>query len=89
MTADTFFRQYAPDHMSRQPLRYYLTRDEKSWLLLSVGPDNTLDITPEEFSRLSEHDDWVERLRRSPLTWDPTNGTLSSGDIWLSNRDIK
>ncbi|NQU44225.1 hypothetical protein HQ520_13125 [bacterium] len=48
------------------------------WILLSLGPDQDLDVNPVR--------DYVVGSREQPLlfnkTFDPTNGATSDGDIW-------
>jgi hypothetical protein len=58
------------------------------WILVSTGPDGDYDIGDD----LSVYDPRIGQLsnrllagtnkRGSAYTWDPTNGTVSDGDIW-------
>lgn len=59
-------------------IRYY--RKDNAYLLYAAGPDRVIDIDPEaDFDPQN-----LEKLKDK--TYDPTNGTVSSGDIVRTNR---
>lgn len=61
----------------------YYTSD-KAWILISAGPDKVYDIMPQQDFRQPRDSTalWNTLVNK---TYDPTNGTVSSGDIWRSN----
>jgi len=61
-----------------ESIRWYA--EDKFGILVSVGPDGILEITPPMIEGLTP--DKVE-ARLSAITYDPTNGTGSPGDVWL------
>ncbi|MFH0794382.1 MAG: DUF4190 domain-containing protein [bacterium] len=71
-----------PDTFAREkgaPLRYHT--DGAGWILVSRGPDLDYDIEPRS-------DYSTQNAKSSDVLWaktyDPTNGTVSNGDIWRS-----
>lgn len=56
----------------------YNASEGEWWLLASVGPDMEPDID------VSLYEGKPELYPGQSLTYDPTNGALSPGDIWLS-----
>lgn len=54
-------------------LRGYYVRTGTKWSVSSIGPDKQNDLV------LQSLDTWHS------LTYDPTNGTVSKGDLWRSN----
>ena len=51
---------------------------EQSWVLISAGTDRGYDISLEaDFHPYSEHPLPLDK------TYNPTNGTVSNGDIWI------
>ena len=63
---------------SFQNIRWYAAG--RFGLLVSVGPDGILEITPPMIEGLTR--DKIEP-KLGPMTYDPTNGARSSGDVWL------
>jgi type II secretory pathway pseudopilin PulG len=61
---------------------YYATKpkDTDGWILVSPGPDRDYDISPPKVFDPSTTQPSPALLR---LTYDPTNGTMSNGDIWI------
>lgn len=57
----------------------YFTDGTTGWMLLSVGPDEDVDYRPPDDLEY-EGVAMIESLL--PFSYDPTNGTVSSGDIW-------
>ncbi len=69
-----------PDVFAPTPgtsLRYYT--DGKGWIMWSAGPDNDYDLQWQIYN-LSFDQPSDELL--ALYTYDPTNGTVSDGDIW-------
>ncbi|MGI6456079.1 MAG: hypothetical protein ACOX5R_10740 [bacterium] len=62
---------------SQQHYRYFLQSTQNSYLLAGMGPDQDADLTREILSTLPE---W-SREHLSPWLYDPSNGSVSSGDI--------
>jgi hypothetical protein len=48
------------------------------WVVMSNGPDRTIDITRENAQAAIQGQLW--------MVYDPTNGVRSTGDIILTNR---
>jgi len=63
-------------------LSYAYYPDAEGWLLFSVGPDGDYDIT--DPARVYDSDTTQPSLLlvTGPWTYDPTNGAVSSGDVW-------
>jgi len=59
--------------------RYY--SDQNGWILISLGPDGDYDIDPEKYYHSSIAQPSFELLCIAG-TYDPTNGTVSSGDVF-------
>ncbi len=71
-----FTDRYAPD----EEMSYAYYTDGDGWVLFSAGPDRIYDINPAQ-----DYDSALTPEEHVPLIlkrYDPTNGTLSSGDIW-------
>ena len=67
-----------PPHNSR--MLHYAAAPQRGFLVLAPGPDNRWNIPDtEELVRLKQNQLRAVLLR---YTYDPTNGALSSGDIW-------
>lgn len=66
-----------------EPLAYHV--DGPWWVLASRGPDGVLDVTPDLFKTTSDPAARLDALLR--LSYDPTNGAESRGDLWVSNLD--
>jgi hypothetical protein len=64
---------------------------EAHWALLSPGPDRWFEvINPAgdpwvSFLFLETHDNWNAMLEGRHSLYDPTNGSISAGDIWRTN----
>jgi hypothetical protein len=64
-----------------RPLYYSMKKETREgWILVSAGPDRDYDISPPKVFDPSTTQPSPALLR---LTYDPTNGTMSNGDIWL------
>lgn len=63
------------------PFRY--RSDAHGWILVSPGPDGDYDLNPAR-----DYDsEAANRIRTLlPYTYDPTNGTVSDGDLWRVNQ---
>jgi type II secretory pathway pseudopilin PulG len=56
----------------------------RAWILISAGPDKDYDIVPQQdFQQPSGMKELLDVLVNK--TYDPTNGSVSNGDIWRSN----
>jgi hypothetical protein len=64
-----------------EPLAYYV--DGPWWVLASRGPDGVLDVTPDLLTATPDPAARLDALLR--LSYDPTNGVESRGDLWVSN----
>ncbi|MEQ8818727.1 MAG: hypothetical protein RLY93_00655 [Sumerlaeia bacterium] len=69
---------FSPGKPYRDPFFYGLWNGR--WILASQGPDGDRDVTTETLTRLAEEG---EELPLG-LRYNPTNGALSSGDIWVA-----
>jgi hypothetical protein len=56
--------------------------DGKGWILFSPGPDQDYDIADPAHVYDSDTTQPSPLLIGGPWTYDPTNGTESSGDVW-------
>jgi len=93
-TPIAYITSFPHDLFSPQQLHWfgYCTVRESDWILTSLGPNQTQPTSAwigwqggdiQEVSALIETSyGLVER------TYDPTNGSISAGDIWRSNVDL-
>lgn len=73
---------YDPFTGKDSPQTYdYATDAEDHWILRGVGPDEDKDMVPLE-SYLDGDEPGEAGQKRLPYEYDPTNGTVSSGDIF-------
>lgn len=77
----------APDPFApakRAAYCYYADPANKGWILWSAGPDGKYDLTSENIGRIYNpaNLNMAGDLAMQALTYDPTNGVKSSGDIW-------
>jgi len=62
----------------------YFKHNDTGWILYGAGPDRDYDLDLEK--------DYSATARNNPLptliqkTYDPTNGSVSGGDIWRIKR---
>ncbi len=67
----------------KRPYRYYVKDD--FWVLVSCGPEKRLRFYPGDFDKMMDNysDDMGKVLHKIKLlyTYDPTNGSISRGDI--------
>lgn len=68
---------------------YWVRPDGKGWILVSAGPDKVfnLDLATIQSLCVPFREDARDRLRagagpRGAYTYDPTNGAVSTGDLW-------
>jgi type II secretory pathway pseudopilin PulG/uncharacterized membrane protein len=69
---------FAPERQAT--FAYYSTKSPaEGWILTSAGPDRDYDIDP-----MRDYDPAVKQpsAQLLGLSYDPTNGTVSNGDIW-------
>jgi hypothetical protein len=65
-----------------QPSLYVVSGVE--WALVSRGPDGDFNSTPEQWRQ------WLANAApEEPLLYDPSNGTISAGDLVMSSRDAR
>jgi hypothetical protein len=88
-TPVAYLRAYPPDPFSRRVDRpgggtfaYWTPESADWWILLSPGPDLSYNITLDTLNTIfrTPQPDPAAALRA--LTYDPTNGAISGGDIW-------
>ena len=67
---------YWPTYISTSEL------ETPAWIIWSPGPDERYDLTMDNIAQVyGSHEEFPsDRLRE--LTYDPTNGTKSAGDVW-------
>lgn len=70
---------YTTDPFAENKGEFRWLRDGKYGLLTSRGPDEKVDIVAPQFTAGTMEE---TTIRLSPLTYDPTNGSISSGDVW-------
>jgi len=80
-TPTAYLKEIITDPFSSQPLPFVYYRDEKGWMILTRGPDKDYDMDPAKMYNGSISQPSRD-LVTSTGTYDPTNGTISSGDIW-------
>ncbi len=80
-TPTAYMQEIVTDPFSTQALPFVYFRDGKGWMFLSRGPDGDYDMDPAKMYNGSLSQPSRELLT-SPTTYDPTNGTISSGDVW-------
>lgn len=70
---------YRDQYTHRGSLRYAYHTDGHGWILFSPGPDRRYDIVPAR-----DYDGSIPQPspRLLLLSYDPTNGTASAGDVW-------
>lgn len=73
---------FSPGRPYSQPLAFY--RWSEKWVLVSRGPDGRLDIEPALGHSHGEDNAVGLAHRLAPFTYDPTNGSSSAGDLWVS-----
>ncbi|MEQ8822356.1 MAG: hypothetical protein RLY93_19140 [Sumerlaeia bacterium] len=56
---------------------------EESFVIMSIGPDNTWQLKPQDLLNYMQSNDDVERYR-----YDPTNGMTSVGDMFHYRRPL-
>ena len=84
-----FFWQ--PNPISHQSFMY-VTDGRSGWILISYGPNRELDMPVEEILNRNillhkENETFFNWI--FPYTYDPTNGTVSPGDIWRINQTMR
>ncbi len=74
------YKQILPEWRGKYlGVRYY--SDANGWIIISVGPDHDYDIDPEKYYNSSIAQPSFELLCIAGV-YDPTNGTVSSGDVF-------
>lgn len=83
LSSMNFVDPFAPENGA--PYCYFAAPGGRNWIVWSAGPDRQYDITTANASTLVT--DGLEAAfseGRANLTYDPTNGANSPGDIWRS-----
>jgi type II secretory pathway pseudopilin PulG len=80
-TPTAYLSEKINDPFSPQPLPFAYFTDGKGWIIVSRGPDKDYDFDPKQVYDGSLPQPSASLLT-SPFTCDPTNGTISNGDIW-------
>jgi RNA polymerase sigma factor (sigma-70 family) len=84
-TPIAYLARFMPDSFSSegQPFVYRSVENkgrptESGWILVSPGPDGRFDVDPNSYDPAKpQPQPWLVEL-----SYDPTNGTVSKGDIW-------
>ena len=88
-TKGRWFDGFPGDPFARRRLRYYAWQ-KKDWILWSAGPDRDYDLNEGNIAAvLGAAQDKLTSQSLLAITYDPTNGTLSSGDIWFRGEDYR
>jgi len=68
----------------KRTFAYWVPPDGRGWILISPGPDDDFDLTLEQLPRAYEPGNRAgySDVLLSEFTYDPTNGTISGGDLW-------
>jgi hypothetical protein len=62
---------------------------ESGWAIISRGPDWDLDLSQGVLDEIVEIEDWQQKYSTFlPYLYDPTNGTISAGDIVRTNGGV-
>ena len=77
-----FSDPYAP--APNMPYRYYASENGKDWILWSAGPDGAYNLTDSNLPAVFNYGG-APSAGLVNLSYDPTNGATSRGDIWISN----
>jgi hypothetical protein len=76
-------------HREHRTLRYCAWQ-KKDWILWSAGPDRDYDLNEGNIAAvLGAAQDKLTSQSLLAITYDATNGTLSSGDIWFRGEDYR
>ncbi len=70
------------DMFALQGKSFAYHHDENGWILISPGPDEDYDLKSPEKVYDSSVSQPSPLLVSGPWTYDPTNGTMSNGDVW-------
>lgn len=75
---------FAPARLRHAPFCYYTDPAGKGWILWSAGPDMKYDLTSRNIGGIYNpaNPNMVSDPALLSLTFDPTNGSTSHGDIW-------
>lgn len=70
---------------------YYSTFDAEEpagngWIMWSPGPDATFDLSIDTIADIYDPKQSVPSSKLIELTYDPTNGTKSRGDVWRAKQ---
>lgn len=72
-------------HMALQPVPGS-TPKSAGWILLSPGPDGRFDLDPSVYRAGLNPGVYAPQPELVAAAYDPTNGTVSAGDIWRINQ---
>ncbi|MBN1866374.1 hypothetical protein JW916_03685 [Candidatus Sumerlaeota bacterium] len=82
---------YAPRDGTRSTYAYWVSEGSEGFILLGRGPDGVFDVDFETLRRAYEPTRFAqEQTGLLAFTYDPTNGLVSAGDLWVSrvNPDV-
>jgi len=82
-----FYNETSP----QDPYYTYVTDGDENWVVASCGPDNHSDLLEAVGQNignfLQQDKPWRQLEDNADLYYDPTNGTVSGGDIMRSSWD--
>jgi len=80
----TYMTSYPNDSFTEIGHTYSYYRDPKSmgWILWSMGPDKTFQLDAKNIAEIYDPEDEQPSEALLLLTYDPSNGTESSGDVY-------
>lgn len=81
-TPNAYLQEYPTEQFTRphDPRPYCYYNDGGAWVMWSTGPDRDYDLPWEQLDAAAK-ENMAPFMR---FTYDPTNGTISSGDIWIT-----
>jgi general secretion pathway protein G len=72
----------SPDNYGRQIYCYWTPPSGEGWIVWSPGPDHQYDLTMNNIAKAYDGATTSPSILLLSLTYDPTNGTISKGDVW-------
>jgi prepilin-type N-terminal cleavage/methylation domain-containing protein len=82
-TPVSYITSYFPDpFMDTKAATFGYFANPNGWILWSPGPDKVYDLTIDNVAKAYDHNQPVPSSMLINLTFDPSNGTVSGGDIY-------